>query len=237
MQGAAANTASWATNIGNERGEVLQSVLTVSEGAQSLQALADGLVKRYQKAGQPTPVLMYTDRDCCCDTGPSKYEKLFAQWTLQIRLDIWHFMRRIAGGITSESHPLYGPFMSQLSGCIFEWDGDDFELLMQAKKAEMVKAGIPNPSESAVRKAINKEELARHCRRKTRGAENTVQLIEGLLLSLSQATDTLGVPLMKQEMSGIWEEQKKHVKCIQDPEGILLYTTTGHIVKVCLAEL
>ena len=32
-------------------------------------------------------------------------------------------------------------------------------------------------------------------------------------------------------MVTIWEEEKKHVKCIQDPDGIILYTITGHITK------
>ena len=34
LQGTAANTASWATNVGNERGEVLMSMLTESEGTE-----------------------------------------------------------------------------------------------------------------------------------------------------------------------------------------------------------
>jgi hypothetical protein len=37
LQGSAANTASWATNVGNERGEVVISVLTESESIESLQ--------------------------------------------------------------------------------------------------------------------------------------------------------------------------------------------------------
>ena len=130
-----------------------------------------------------------------------------------------------------ESHPLYGTFMACLSECIFEWDSGDYQLLMQAKKAELVVAGIPNPCEYAVRKAIKKEELARYCRRRTRGVEKTTELIEDLLLSLSMATDTLGVPLLKAEMNTIWEEQRKHVQCIQDPPNIQLYTITGHITK------
>ena len=65
LQGAAANTASWATNVGNERGEVLISVLTESESLDSLKKMADGLMERYEKAGQPPPMLLYTDRDCC----------------------------------------------------------------------------------------------------------------------------------------------------------------------------
>ena len=136
-----ANTASWATNVGNERGEVLQSVLTVSEAQPSLQKMGDGLVARYTKAGQPPPELLYTDRDCCCESGPSKYHALFAAWDhLCVRLDIWHYMRRLAAGCTSESHPLYGTFMARLSGCIFAWDGEDVQLLMSAKGNELMNA-------------------------------------------------------------------------------------------------
>ena len=116
LQGEAANSASWATNVGNERGEIVQSVLTCSEGIPTLQKLADGLVERYSKAGQPPPVLLYTDRDCCCTDGPSKYQILFKEWDgLQVHLDIWHYMKRLAGGCTMESHPLYGTFMARLS--------------------------------------------------------------------------------------------------------------------------
>ena len=98
LQGKAADTASWATSVGNERGEVLLTVLTSSEGAPALKPLADGLVRRYREAKQQPPILLYTDRDCCCATGPSKYQQLFSEWDgLIVRLDVWHFMRRIAG--------------------------------------------------------------------------------------------------------------------------------------------
>ena len=46
LQGSAANTASWATNVGNEWGEVLASVLTVSESMDSLETMAVGLMHR-----------------------------------------------------------------------------------------------------------------------------------------------------------------------------------------------
>ena len=84
---------------------------------------------------------------------------------------------------------------------------------------------------SAIRKAVTKEELSRHCRRRTRGAELTLQLIEELLLRLSTATDSLGVPVISERMVTIWEEEKKHIKCIQDPPGVSLYTITGYIKK------
>ena len=48
LQGMAAGSASWCTNMGNERGEVLISVLTESEGLEGLCPMATGLIERYQ---------------------------------------------------------------------------------------------------------------------------------------------------------------------------------------------
>ena len=86
---------------------------------------------------------------------------------------------------------------------------------------------------STIRKAITREELSRHCCRRTRGQELTLELIERLLLELSNplATDSSGEPVLSNKMVTIWEEEKKHVKCIQGPDGIILYTITGHISK------
>ena len=61
--------------------------------------------------------------------------------------------------------------------------------------------------------------------------KDTTEVIEELLLSFSIATDTLGVPLLKEEIQAIWEEQAKHVTCNQYPPGVELYTVTGHICK------
>ena len=57
----------------------------------------------------------------------------------------------------------------------------------------------------------------------------TLQLIEELLLQLSTATDSLGVPVLSVHMVTIWEEEKKHLKCIRDPSGVALYTLTRYI--------
>ena len=59
-----------------------------------------------------------------------------------VRLDVWHFMRRLAVGCTSESHPLYGMFMAKLSTAIFEWDPSDYGTLVRAKLGE-VKSAAP----------------------------------------------------------------------------------------------
>ena len=140
-------------------------------------------------------------------------------------------MRRFALGVTSESYLLYAVFMSRLASCIFKWESADVKRLERAKHEELKAAGIPNPSDSAVRKAITKAEMARHCKRRTRGVAATKEVINNLLLELSTSTDTLGVPFLKPEMRTIWSEQPHHLACIQDPPDIKLYTKTGEIEK------
>ena len=59
LQGAAVGTASWATNIGNEQGKVIQCVLTTSDSIPVLQKLADGLMERFRRGNQQPPILLY----------------------------------------------------------------------------------------------------------------------------------------------------------------------------------
>lgn len=46
----------------------------------------------------------------------------------------WFGWTRCASGVTTESHQLYGPFMRQLSACIFEWDAGYVCRLLAAKE-------------------------------------------------------------------------------------------------------
>ena len=63
LQGVEANTASWVTNIGNEKGEVLNSIVTTSDSMPSLQVSVEGIINRFSKADVPPPVLHYTNRE------------------------------------------------------------------------------------------------------------------------------------------------------------------------------
>ncbi|KAI4806803.1 hypothetical protein KUCAC02_017601 [Chaenocephalus aceratus] len=83
-------------------------------------------------------------------------------------------MRRFTTGLTTEHHPLYGTFCSKMSSCIFEWDTDDISHLKDAKTSELKKlhAG-QTPSEAQVLANISSSELAKHCRRRTRGIEES----------------------------------------------------------------
>ena len=72
--------------------------------------MATGIIRRYEMAGVPPSVLLYTDRDCC---GEKKVSSLFTTWQeLNVCLDAWHFMQRFAAGCTTDSHPIYGTFMA-----------------------------------------------------------------------------------------------------------------------------
>ena len=118
LAGKSSATEAWATNVVTELGQVLVCVLTASEGV-GLAPMAEGLTKRYSDAGVSPPKLLYVDRDCCQGRA-GKVKDLFKHWPdLVIRLDIWHFMRRLAVGCTTEAHPLYGVFLGQLLECIF----------------------------------------------------------------------------------------------------------------------
>ncbi|KAK3720982.1 hypothetical protein QZH41_018539, partial [Actinostola sp. cb2023] len=221
LAGSSAGTASWATNVGNERGQVLMSVLTVNEGA-GLEIMANGLMRRYSMADVPPPEALYVDRDCCSGTTVQT-KQLFSLWeNLVIRLDIWHFMRRFAAGCNTESHPLYSVFLRRLSQCIFQWSNEDLSLLKSAKKSQLQKQGIKDPSDAVIIEHTNRKEFALHCRRKTRGIVQTATMIYDLLMTFTgpQGCDSTGVPLLDTErMWEIWDSQQRHIECIQDPEG------------------
>ncbi|CAM4668159.1 unnamed protein product [Leuciscus chuanchicus] len=233
LAGAAAGTAAWVTNVGNEHGQVLMSVLTSHEG-QGLLPMTTGLVKRYEAAGVAPPTLLYVDRDCCSSVGTSRAGAMFSGWSdVVVRLDVWHFMRRFAAGLHTDSHPLYGLFMAKLSACIFVWDEGDVALLREAKMRELEQQqGIRGLTEDQLTSRLTSRQLALHCRRCTRGVEETEQLIGELLEAFTDARETMGIPLVDQErMDVIWETQKHHLPCIQDPPGVQLYTHTGSMTK------
>ena len=100
LAGESSGTAAWATNVGNEYGQVLMSVLTCTEGT-GLEKMAKGLVKRYSEANETPPLLLYVDRDCCVSEGIPQIKDLFSPWDIKIRLDVWHFMRRFSVGCTT----------------------------------------------------------------------------------------------------------------------------------------
>ncbi|XP_056094648.1 uncharacterized protein LOC130073203 [Rhinichthys klamathensis goyatoka] len=223
LAGAAAGTAAWVTNVGNEHGQVLMSVLTSHEG-QGLLPMTTGPVKRYEAAGVAPPTLLYVDRYCCSSVGTSRAGAMFSGWSdVVVRLDVWHFMRRFAGGLHTDSHPLYGLFMAKLSAWIFVWDEGDVALLREAKMRKLEQQqGIRGLTDDHLTSRLTSS------RRCTHGVEETEQLIVELLEAFKDARETMGIPLVDQErMDVIWDTQRHHLPCIQDSPGVQLYTQTG----------
>ncbi|KAM4541695.1 uncharacterized protein PAE49_018621 [Odontesthes bonariensis] len=234
LAGHSKGTALWVSSVGNELGQILNSVLTVQEGP-GLDRMAAGLMERYRQAGVAPPKVLYVDCGCCITDGLSKLQARFGEWPdLHIRLDIWHFMRRLAVGCTTDAHPLYPAFMRALSSCIFEWDAGDLDLLRRSKTNQLQQEQRPGITRSMVDSQISKKELSTFCRRRTRGEESTLVQLERLLEELRgpKGRDLMDVPLLDEvRMDHIWRVQKRHIKCIQDVPGIPLYTEVGSMNK------
>ncbi|KAJ8010710.1 hypothetical protein DPEC_G00077940 [Dallia pectoralis] len=110
----------------------------------------------------------------------------------------------------------------------------DVDLLRRVKREQFRREGVPLITDDLVDKAITKAELSKFCRRRTRGEDTTILLIEQLLQELmgEKGRDLMGIPLLNRaKMEHIWRTQKRHVKCIQDVPGVLLYTETGRCTK------
>nr|XP_020514699.1 uncharacterized protein LOC110003528 [Labrus bergylta] len=235
LSGIAKGTALWLSSVSNEVGQILISVLTAQEGS-GLDLMVADLIRRYREAGVAPPKLLYVDCGCCKKDGEeTKLKARFGGWPdVVVKLDIYHFMRRLASGCTKDAHPLYPIFMARLSCCIFEWDAGDVALLRRVKREQLKREGVPGITDSLVNQNIRKSELVLYCRRRTRGEKETISMIDLLLQELmgEKGSDFLGVPLLDRDrMANIWEQQRKHVKCIQDEPGVPLYTETGSSTK------
>lgn len=80
-----------------------------------------------------------------------------------------------------------------MSACIFQWDAADLALWCEAKNQLFLAQGLSLPP-GDIHNHLPKEELALHGRRRTRGEETTIQLLEELLHMLmgSRGHDSLG---------------------------------------------
>ena len=71
---------------------------------------------------------------------------------------------------------------------------------------------------------LTETQKKKHCRRYMRGVDETVREIEALIEKTCQLENLLSAePILASDIRKIWEEEKKHVPCIQDVEGVNLY--------------
>ena len=204
--------------------------------------MVSGVIRRYSGASMPPPKLLYVDCGCCAQPTSSErgekqtqLQKRFDGWPDLNILDIYHFMRRLALGTTTDAHPLFPTSMSRLSACIFEWDMGDVALLRRYKKEQLKQDGRPGITDAMVDANISKDELALYCRRRTRKVDDTKRLIGRLLAELTgdKGRALLSVPLLDSEkMERIWDIQQRHIKCLREVENVPLYTEVGTTSKL-----
>ncbi|XP_028296831.1 uncharacterized protein LOC114458609 isoform X2 [Gouania willdenowi] len=135
LAGEGKGTADWCTNVANELGQILMSVLTCEESLDKIRPMAEGLMTRYKRAGEAPPELMYVDRGCCRVHGVSSLEQLFREWAecgMMVRLDIFHWIKRFDAAIRTDHHAKYALFKSALSAGVFSYINYDMALLIQA---------------------------------------------------------------------------------------------------------
>ncbi|MED6253383.1 hypothetical protein ATANTOWER_028055, partial [Ataeniobius toweri] len=128
---------------------------------------------------------------------------------INIKLDLFHCVRRFTRECTSEHHPLHGAFCKFLSAAFCVVDQTDLQRLKQA----YVFCGImpPNPT---------KQHIREHCRTKIPQPRELLERVESVLQKFFLESDPDGVPLFKPSMLKMWRIQRVHILrgCLSDPE-------------------
>ncbi|WAQ97077.1 hypothetical protein MAR_029767, partial [Mya arenaria] len=176
--GKLAGTTLWASNIGNEYGQK----------GMGFAFMAKEIMKSYKDASSESPEVLSVARDCC---GSPIVRTLSPVEGHANPLDIWHFMRRMSGGCTTESHPLYGSLVKNISRCIFMWGQLDLEALNEAKRRELMLK-----QEKQV-KAL-KLNLKRTAARETYAQKKVLKLEENINKTCCQNNQNLVKDLQKQ---------------------------------------
>jgi hypothetical protein len=218
LAGHAKGSALWVTSVSNHLGQVLNMVMTPSESEHTLQSMTQGLVKRFEARQVPPPRVLYVDRSCCDQkNGSNVYKRLFAGWDgLEVRMDIWHLLKRFEKACVSSKHLLYARFMPLLSEAFFQWDAEDYQRVLST---------LPQGTTSVPRKL-----LLKHCKRNVRSPEEIELYVGALLDGLRDVTDLRGQKLIDdRKADDIWATEKRHLHCVQDVPGVELYTIVGYV--------
>lgn len=202
MSGEGKGTAQWFTSIGNEFSQVLTFVLTHEESYEAIRSMTLGLIDRFQQANQPVPKVLYVDRGCCRESGPTSIEKLFQPWVDQgmvIRLDIYHWHHRFDAAVRTESHSKYMAFKSAMAGAVLAYNRADLDLLIKAARAKDPAALASLTDEDMLRLHVSKYQLRHHVRRVTLGAQESFNHVQAAIEEFKgpAGLDERGVSIFK----------------------------------------
>ncbi|XP_038071853.1 uncharacterized protein LOC119740580 [Patiria miniata] len=238
LSGASRGTAEWFTSVGNEKNQIVTFVLTCEESTDKLTPMAEGLMTRYEKAGQPPPEVMYVDRGCCRGHGATAVETLFHTWVdsgMVIRLDAWHWMHRFHCAVRTDSHPKYALFKSALSGAVFAYNRQDLDLLIQAVRDGSPAKYSSLSDEEVVHFHITHDVMKHYVRRITLGVQEGFRRVSDTIEALKgdAGLDENGISLFKspEAIDEVWAAQQKHLECLQDPPEMSMYSVAKLAVK------
>ncbi len=203
-----------------------------------MRPMAEGLMERYRTADEAPPKLMYVDRGCCHIHGVSSVEQLFSEWTdrgMLVRLNIFHWIHRFDAALRTDHHPKYSLFKSALSAAVFAYNKDDVALLVQAIRASHSMSYASLTDSQPIELHVSKSDLSHHVRRITVGTQETYARVQSAIDILKGAAgmDENQVHLFKDAaaIDHVWENQQKHLECIQDPPGRNMYTITKYVTR------
>jgi len=120
---------------------------------------------------------------------------------------------------------MYKLFVSKLSACIIQWDSEDIAAVHRAKSAELAEKSASGFTDADFLRKVSRNKLALQCHRTTRGTEETTRMLEELTACFYSdlGKDTMGVPLLDHDRTHqMWDQQRQHIPCIQDPAGVCL---------------
>ncbi|XP_062393947.1 uncharacterized protein LOC134082321 [Sardina pilchardus] len=238
LSGDGKGTAEWCTNVANERGQILISVLTCEESLDKMRPMAEGLMARYERAGEAPPELLYVDRGCCRVLGVSSVEQLFSGWAeagMLVRLDVFHWIHRFDAALRTDHHPKYALFKSALSAAVFAYNKDDMALLLHAIRAGHTTRYASLTDGELMETHVTKRDLSHYVRRITVGAQETFARVQSAIdiLKGGAGMDENQVHLFKDAaaVDHVWANQQKHLECIQDPPGRNMYTVKRYVIR------
>lgn len=92
----------------------------------------------------------------------------------------------------------------------------------------MQQEGVSNPSMSAIQDS-NQAAMVTPLLQEEEESRSDCSSLKNCCCNYPLSPVSSDVP--GEQTITIWEEQKKHLKCIQDPSSVPLYNITGHITK------
>ena len=223
----------------NSHKMILSFVMVNDDSTEQLEDLVEAIALRYAEAQEPPPHTIYQDKECCsgfretvapvhviddlCRTNrrETKMLRLFRRLnpSIVLKLDIFHWMRRLLKGITNEKHAFVPGFFREIRMAMFVLFKEDFDRLLQAimtfRKCDGARA----------EQLVKKEEVCRFVRKNCPRPRILRRRLELVYENYHGAIEN-DVPLFNSNMHDVWDQCMVHVDndCLSDaPSQCAMY--------------